>query len=134
MYSVRCLYKSNILFSCFSIDIPRIDIEREETPDGSQCFTAHIESIPAAYQAEWKMKRNNDDSFKPVDVNADEFRGTLNTLPHPVLVIKQKKQLEIYRFNIEVDNFVGSCRKGIAGKIPIKCNLGIYFQNKKTQR
>lgn len=95
--------------------MPQICIERSKNQHDDLCFTAIIESIPAAYDACWKVKRNDDDSFT-IDVNAKEYKGTSNSLPSPVLVVKKKELLESQRFFIEVHNFVGSNSKEISGK------------------
>lgn len=96
--------------------MPRICVKRRKHADGCQVFTALIQSIPAAYQAQWKVKRKDEDTFKPVDGNAEEYRGTTNSLPRPVLVLKNKRQLQNQCFKIEVDNFVGSGTTEITGK------------------
>lgn len=49
-----------------------------------------------------------DDRFQPIDVSDEEYKGTTNSLPHPVLVLKQKSQLENNSYQITVKNFVGS--------------------------
>lgn len=72
--------KSNIV-----LGVPQIFIERSKNLDDYQCFTATIDSIPAAYDAYWKVKRNDDDSFTPIDVNAEEYtkeRPTLFLVPY----------------------------------------------------
>lgn len=89
---------------------------KSEHLDGSQCFKALINSVPAAFHAEWKVKRKNDKTFTPVDVNDKDYKGTANSLPCPVLVVKQKKLLESQDFIIEVHNFVGSTTKDISGR------------------
>lgn len=89
---------------------------KSEYLDGSQCFKALINSVPAAFHAEWKVKRKNDKAFTPVDVNDKDYKGTANSLPCPVLVVKQKNLLESQDFIIEVHNFVGSTTKDISGR------------------
>lgn len=89
---------------------------KSEYLDGSQCFKALINSVPAAFHAEWKVKRKNDKAFTPVDVTDEDYKGTANSLPCPVLVVKQKNLLESQDFIIEVHNFVGSTTKDISGK------------------
>lgn len=66
------------------LDIPQVFLKRSENQDGSQVFTAVIQSIPAAYRAQWKVKGKDDDTFIPVDVNVEEYKGTTNSLPRPV--------------------------------------------------
>lgn len=90
-------------------------MKRLENCDGCLVFTALIQSIPAAYHAQWKVKGKDDDTFKPVDVNAKEYNGTSNSLPHPVLVVKQKEEIQKQHFYIQVDNFVGSSKTEISG-------------------
>lgn len=97
-------------------DKPYINIERIENTDGSLIFKAMIESIPAAYFAQWKVKRKNEDTYTQVNSNAEEYKGTSNSLPHPALVIKQKELQGNMCFVIEVDNFVGRSVKEISCK------------------
>lgn len=54
-------------------------------------------------------KKNN--SFEVIDVGVEDYKGTSNSLPHPVLVINHSKQLQTHLFQIEVRNFIGSCKK-----------------------
>lgn len=92
---------------------PKIDIERTETTDGSQVFIASIDSIPSAYLAQWKVKGKDDETFTPVKGSTEEYKGTSNSLPRPVLVLEQRELLENKCFLIEVDNFVGKSVKEI---------------------
>lgn len=96
------------------IAIPQVCVKRLENRDGCLVFTALIQSIPAAYHAQWKVKGNDDDTFKPVDVNAKEYKGTSNSLPHPVLIVEQKEEIQKQHFYIQVDNFVGSSKTEIS--------------------
>lgn len=79
-------------------------------------FTVTIQSIPAPNFAQWSIKEKSSETFIPIDENADEFEGTSNTLPHPVLVVNPKTDLTDYCFQIEVRNFIGSCKKITPGK------------------
>lgn len=95
-------------------DVPVIRIERHEDLDGSECFTAKIKSTPAAYHAQWKVKKNDDDDeFSFIDVDVAEYKGTSNSLPCPLLVVTKTELLENQRFHIKVDNFIGSTIKEI---------------------
>lgn len=96
--------------------MPVIRIKRRENPDGSQRFTAKIKSTPAAYRAQWKVKKIDEDEFSLIDVNVAEYNGTSNSLPCPVLVVAKKELLENQCFHIKVDNFIGSTIKDIFGK------------------
>lgn len=91
-------------------------MERGENPDGSQSYTAMIDSVPAAYRAQWNVKYTDNDTFTPIDVNAEVYKGTSNSLPCPVLVVKQKKSSENKCFQIEVYNFVGRSITKFSGR------------------
>lgn len=91
--------------------------ESKEESDGSQIFTVTITSIPAAYNIQWQVSENNSDMFTTLDENAEEYRGTSHSVPHPVLVVRLKKHLKNNMYQIEVQNFVGSRRKKIPGMI-----------------
>lgn len=75
-----------------------------------------IKSIPSPCFVQWSKKKKNSDSFQKIDANAHEYRGTSNSLPRPVLVIKQCEKLQTNSFQIEVQNFIGNCKKTIQGK------------------
>lgn len=53
-----------------------------------------ITSFPAPYQIQWNAKSKDDDTFTPIDINAEEYDGTTVTFPNPVLVVRQRDQLE----------------------------------------
>lgn len=101
------------------LDLPSICVERGENPDGSQSYTAMIDSVPAAYRAQWNVKYTDNDTFTPIDVNAEVYKGTSNSLPCPVLVVKQKKLSENKCFQIEVYNFVGRSITKISGNVSL---------------
>lgn len=77
---------------------------------------ATIHSIPAPSSVEWSLKGSSDETFTLIDSNAAEYKGTTNSLPHPVLVVKNTNQLENNSFRIEVRNFVGSSVEIFSGK------------------
>lgn len=104
------------LFTCDLIGLPEICIERRESHDGSQCFIAKIKSIPEAYHVQWMVKINGHEDFSLIDVNCPEYKGTSNSLHHPVLVVKKKELLENQCFYIKVNNFIGGSTKVIFGK------------------
>lgn len=97
-------------------DKPQITLKRRQKSDGRQVFKALIDSIPSAYIAQWKVKGKDDKTYTPVKSNSEEYKGTSNSLPHPVLVLKQRELLEKQCFLIEVDNFVGKSVKEILCK------------------
>lgn len=94
-------------------------MERFEDESGNQCFIATIKATPAPCFAQWNKKSNEEDEFNPINVIAEEFRGTSNNLPYPKLAVKDRNLLESNSFQIEVSNVVGSTFKKISGKRPI---------------
>lgn len=107
-------------------DVPMVLVTGPEEEDGGQLFRVTVTSIPAACRAQWRMKEKNGDEFKLIDANDEDYKGTSNSLPNPVLVVKQKDKLANYCFEIEVQNFIGSCKKTIPGKtnhIPVNLLL-----------
>lgn len=58
-------------------------------------------------------KEKNDDTVQLINVNAEEYKGSSSSLPKPVLVVKQRELLENVNFQIEVQSFVGKCKKTI---------------------
>lgn len=101
---------------CILADKPQISLERREITDKSLVFNAMIKAIPAAYRAQWKMKGKDEDEFTAIKSNAEEYLEISNSLPQPVLVIKQRELLESKCFLIEVHNFVGKNVKEILCK------------------
>lgn len=89
---------------------------RPEKKNGRVCFTVTIQSIPAPDFAQWSIKEKSSDTFIPIDENVEEFKGTSHTLPHPVLVVNPKTNLDNYCFQIEIRNFIGCCKKITPGK------------------
>lgn len=75
-----------------------------------------ITATPAPCRVQWSKKDNNEDEFRRIDVDAEEYRGTTNYLPHPKLVVKDRNLLENNCFQIEVSNFVGSTVAIITGE------------------
>lgn len=63
-----------------------------------------------------ECKKKDEDSFKPIDINAEEYKETTVTFPHPLLVLSRRDQLEKYCFQIEVKNCIGKTRHEISGK------------------
>lgn len=96
---------------------PSLLLEKQEDENtGRQRFTLTIQSFPAPCHIQWSAKVNDDDIFIPVDINAKEYKGTTEYLPHPVLVVNQGNQLEKYTYKIEVESFVGSTIEVFSGK------------------
>lgn len=79
----------------------------DERKDGDLCFTMKIKSALVPHLVQWKIKENNSKTFKPLDVNAVDYKGTSHSFPNPVLVIKHKPILETCSFELEVQNRIG---------------------------
>eukprot|EP00105_Crassostrea_gigas_P007551 XP_011421835.1 PREDICTED: uncharacterized protein LOC105324463 [Crassostrea gigas] len=94
-----------------SIDVPYLYIRSEEKITGGidcMCFTVEITSNPGPCHAQWNFKSRGEETFSPLDVNAEKYQGSTNSLPHPKLFIKEKDQLKKKIYQIKVTNFVGS--------------------------
>lgn len=89
----------------------------DNNEDGSVCFTMTIKSVPVPHAVQWRMMGNDSETFEPINVNAAEYKGTLNTFPHPVLVIKHVEKMENCSFEIEVINLIGKVKKRIPDNV-----------------
>lgn len=81
----------------FCLDAPYVYIVSEKYAreyNECMCFLVKITSIPSPCHAQWYMKPKGDDKFTPLDVNAEEYQGSTNSLPHPKLVVIEKDQLK----------------------------------------
>lgn len=96
---------------------PIIFLEKiEDKKNGRRSITVMIESLPAPYLVQWSAKNKDDEHYTPIDINTEEYEGTTVSFPHPVLVVRQKDQLEKKCFKIEVTNFIGKTVHEISGK------------------
>lgn len=96
---------------------PIIFLEKiEDKNNGRHSITVMIESLPAPYHVQWSSKNKDDEHYTPIDINTEEYEGTTVSFPHPVLVVRQKGQLEKNCFKIEVTNFIGKTVHEISGK------------------
>lgn len=75
-----------------------------------------IESFPVPYHVQWSAKSKDEEIFTPININAEEYKGTTVLFPHPVLVVRQGGQLEKNCYQIEVANFIGKTVLEITGK------------------
>lgn len=106
-----------IFFFILQLDVPQISLQKLQTEeDKSLLFKVTIKSTPAPLYAQWKVKTTHDGDFEVLDINAEKYKGTLFSLPQPVLVVRQKECLETNVFQIEVYNFIGSSTKIIPSK------------------
>jgi hypothetical protein len=97
-------------------DIPDIDL-RESTTNDSQVFTAVLRSIPAPIQVQWSVQNEGTGGWTKLDINSEEYRGTKDSLPEPVLFVNRKEKIKPHSFQIEVKNFIGSKTKLIPGML-----------------
>uniref|UniRef100_K1QMU3 Uncharacterized protein n=1 Tax=Magallana gigas TaxID=29159 RepID=K1QMU3_MAGGI len=68
------------------LDVPDVSFARpEKKNNGSFWVPVTVQAIPAPNFVRWSIKENTCDAFVPIDENLEEFKGTSNTLPHPVL-------------------------------------------------
>lgn len=102
----------------------------DKKKDGSQWFTVAIKSIPEPFLVQWSKQEKNGDTVQLINVNAEEFKGSSRSLPQPVLVVKQRELLENFNFQIEVQSFVGTCKKTMHGKTKVLC---IFLKNRKMK-
>lgn len=97
------------------IDVPEVFLEKTENKeDGTHMYLVTIQSVPSPFSVQWSSKGTEDDVYKPVDVNEEDYNGTVNTLPHPVLFLTNY-QHENNFYQIEVANFIGCTVKEISG-------------------
>lgn len=95
---------------------PQIVLERtERKEDGRFWFTMTVTAIPEPIFIQWSMNKNNEKASELLNINDDEYKGTTDTFPHPVLVVKSSK-FGKYKFQIEVKNFIGNSTFIIQGK------------------
>lgn len=80
-----------------------------------------IKSVPVPNYVQWKKKRNNSNTYELLNLNDAELKGTSNSFPHPLLVLRHKETLNNYSFKIEVQNLLGTNagNSGIFVKISI---------------
>lgn len=98
-------------------DVPGVSYEKTENKeDDTQRFVVTIQSVPSPLFVQWSSKGQNEDVYKPIDCNGEDYKGTIVTIPHPVLVGK-KSHLENYNYQIEVTNFFGCTVKQISGLV-----------------
>jgi hypothetical protein len=53
--------------------------------------------------------------WTPIDANSEEYRGTTDSLPQPVLVVHRKDEIKIHSYQIKVKNFIGAKTKLVPG-------------------
>lgn len=96
--------------------MPEVNLGKyDKKEDGSVWFTMTMKSVPVPHVVQWRMIGNDSETFEPINVNAAEYKGTSNTFPHPVLVIKHVEKMKNCSFEIEVKNLIGKIKKRIPG-------------------
>lgn len=90
--------------------------KREAHEDGSISFVVMIESFPAPFAVQWRFQDTYTNTFSPIDASDENYIGTSNSLPNPVLVVKHNIQLENNIYQIEITNYVGSTVKQVSCK------------------
>lgn len=85
-----------------------------------------IKSNPAPFFVQWNMKDKKSETLQqiPVNVNADEYKGTSNSFPSPMLVVKHNESLENYSFRLKMENVIGFTEKVIPGNT---CNNSVIM-------
>lgn len=95
------------------LGVPRAVFEKNENiKDGRKSYLVTIQSVPSPFSVTWSSKGVDEDIYKPIDVNDKDYKGTINTLPHPMLVLKESKH-ENNNYQIEIANFIGCTVKEI---------------------
>lgn len=87
----------------------------EDENNGGQRISVMIKSYPAPCLVQWRAKCQDGDYFAPIDINAEEYKGTTVSFPHSVLVVRQSDLFEKKCFRIEVTNFIGKTLQEIFG-------------------
>lgn len=118
------------------LGVPEVFLgEYDKKEDGRLWFTMKIKSVPVPHFVQWRIMENGSETFEPINVNAAEYKGTSNTFPHPVLVIKRVEIIENCSFEIEVKNLIGDVKKRISGNkklfknVPF-INIKLFTANK----
>jgi hypothetical protein len=93
-----------------------MDLTESATND-SQVVTAVLRSIPAPIQVQWSVQNEERGGWTKLNINSDEYRGTKDSLPQPVLVVNRKEKIKPHSFQIEVKNFIGTKSKLIPGML-----------------
>lgn len=105
------------------IAVPEVlldNFQRQE--DGRWRFTMTINSVPTPQYVQWSIK-NTSETFQPLNVNAEEYKGTSSLFPHPVLIIQHIERQKSCVFELEVKNRIGRATKQMQGK----CYYYLHF-------
>lgn len=90
------------------------NFKRQE--DGRWRFTMTINSVPTPHYVQWSIK-NTSETFQPLNVNAEEYKGTSSLFPHPVLIIQHIERQKSCVFELEVKNRIGRATKQMQGEM-----------------
>lgn len=97
--------------------------DRPKDDENVNKYIAEITSIPAAYDAKWRIEGKIKGKFYPVDTKAQAFEGTSNSLPCPVLIVQRNEIPSTQCFQIVVTNHVGSNSERILGNYDTRLYL-----------
>lgn len=89
----------------------------EDGNNGGQRISVTIKSLPVPNHVQWIAKSKDDNNCTPIDIYTEEYKGSTVSFPHPVLVVRQRGQLDKKCFQIEVTNFIGKTVQEISGKM-----------------
>lgn len=90
--------------------------KNETQEDGSTSFVVKIESFPAPFAVQWRFQDKYTNTSSLIDVSDENYMGTIDSLPNPVLVVKNHTQLENKIYQIKITNYVGSTVKQVSCK------------------
>lgn len=94
--------------------VPTAFVKRvERIKYGRRWITVTIKSLPAPCHIQWSANTKDDNSFTPIDTNAEENKETTVSFPKSVLVVRQR----------ELMNFIGKTVQDILGKKPYFVHL-----------
>lgn len=104
--------------------VPTAFVKRvERIKYGRRWITVTIKSLPAPCHIQWSANTKDDNSFTPIDTNAEENKETTVSFPKSVLVVRQRDQPEEKCYQIELMNFIGKTVQDILGKKPYFVHL-----------
>ncbi|XP_062568433.1 titin-like, partial [Saccostrea cucullata] len=96
------------------LGVPELEIQGPNLQEiDKKVFTALIKSVPEPIQAQWSIKNESSGSYKALDITSEEYKGSSNNLPKPLLCIKQNVTLQNHLIHIEVQNFIGTTTREI---------------------
>ncbi|XP_062609206.1 uncharacterized protein LOC134270956 isoform X2 [Saccostrea cucullata] len=112
------------------LGVPELEIQGPNLQEiDKKVFTALIKSVPEPIQAQWSIKNASSGSYKALDITSEEYKGSSNNLPKPLLCIKQNVTLQNHLIHIEVQNFIGTTTREIPDE---RCSCSNEVPNTKA--